>query len=155
MTGSHEFVLELPPAPENVAIARLFCASVARHFQADEEQVEDLKVAISEACTNSVKAHRDVGAEEPVRIVIRPRNGELLYEVIDEGAGIDDETAAAAMEGMTPPQGLYEGSLGLALIKSIFPKAEIVRNPGRGTTVRFPLEVPADSVVAILGATPK
>lgn len=139
-----EFVLDLPPAPECVAIARLFSASVARHFWIGEEQVEDLKIVVSEACTNSVKAHQGAGIGEPVRIVVRVRDGSLLYEVIDEGPGIDlGVVDGVATDAATPAQGLYEGSLGLILIRAIFPDAEILRNSGRGTTVRFALDIPA------------
>lgn len=142
--AADEFVLALPPAPECVAIARLFSASVARHFWIDEEQVEDLKIAVSEACTNSVKAHQSAGIGEPIRIVVRAREGSLFYEVVDVGSGIDLRVVdGVEADTATPVQGLYEGSLGLILIKAIFPEAEILRNPDRGTTVRFALDIPA------------
>ncbi len=123
-------------------MARMFAGSVARHFGCDEDVVEDIKVAVSEACTNSVKAHRDSGTSEPVELRARTLDGELTFEIVDAGAGIDTKIErAVASESATPAAGLYEGSLGLTLIRALFPGAEITRNDDRGTTVRFVVPV--------------
>lgn len=139
--GRDEFTLALPPEPEYVGVARLFAASVARHFGCDSESVEDLKVAVSEACTNSIKAHRDASVGEPVRIVVRLDGDALRFQVFDVGGGFDAPPPPA--DSVTPPLGLFEGSLGLTLIRSLFPDTEIARNAEGGTTVRFSLLLPA------------
>jgi len=117
-------------------MARIFGAAVARHFGCDEDAVEDVKIALSEACTNSVKAHRDNGVELPVRIIGIAEEDELLFEVVDEGPGIDLSKRDVSADA-TPPGGLFEGSLGLTVIRSLFPTAEIGPNAEVGTTVRF------------------
>ena len=119
-------------------MARMFAGSVARHFGCDEDVVEDVKVAVSEACTNSVKAHRETETAEPIELLARLVDEGLQFEVVDAGGGINTELQKAISDGaVTPAAGLYEGSLGLTLIRSLFPGAEIVRNEDRGTTVRF------------------
>jgi anti-sigma regulatory factor (Ser/Thr protein kinase) len=61
--------------------------------------------------------------------------------VVDDGVGIDPEIARRE-QTMTPPTGLQEGSLGLVLIRSLFPDTEIgAGRTGRGTTVRFSLSL--------------
>src|ERR1043166_6106562 len=128
----------MPPEPDYIAMARMFAGSVARHFGCDEDVVEDVKVAVSEACTNSVKAHRDRGNSEPIELFARLDDEEVTFEVVDAGGGIDIELQKAINENAaTPAAGLYEGSLGLMLIRSLFPATEIIRNGDRGTTVRF------------------
>src|SRR5437870_3353979 len=83
-----------------------------------------------------VKAHRESGTTESIELRAYARNGELTFEIVDSGKGIDTEMQAAVQQGAaTPAAGLYEGSLGLALIRSLFPGAEISRNDDRGTTV--------------------
>jgi serine/threonine-protein kinase RsbW len=134
--------LAIPPDAGYIAMARMFAGSVARHYGCDEDVVEDVKVAVSEACTNSVKAHHDSGTAEPIELRARALDGELTFEIVDSGKGIDTEMQRAVEEGAaTPATGLYEGSLGLTLIRSLFPGAEILRNDDRGTTVRFVVPV--------------
>ena len=137
-TDVEELRLSIPPEPGYIAMARMFAGSVARHFGCDEDVVEDVKVAVSEACTNSVKAHRDRGNVEPIELLARMDDEEITFEVVDAGGGIDTALQKAITEGTaTPVGGLYEGSLGLMLIRSLFPGTEIIRNGDHGTTVRF------------------
>jgi len=137
-TDVEDLRLSIPPEPGYIAMARMFAGSVARHFGCDEDVVEDVKVAVSEACTNSVKAHRDRKNNEPIELVARLDEDGITFEVVDAGGGIDTSLQEAINENAaTPAAGLYEGSLGLMLIRSLFPGAEIVRNGDRGTTVRF------------------
>lgn len=118
-------------------MARMFAGSVARHFGCDEDVVEDVKVAVSEACTNSVKAHRERENSEPIDLLARLGDSELTFVIVDSGGGFDAELQKAVAEGaVTPATGLYEGSLGLTLIRALFPSTEIINNDG-GATVRF------------------
>lgn len=137
-TEVEELRLSIPPEPGYIAMARMFAGSVARHFGCDEDVVEDVKVAVSEACTNSVKAHRDRGNTEPIELLARLDAADVMFEVVDAGGGIDTALQKAiADSAATPAAGLYEGSLGLMLIQSLFPSTEIIRNGDHGTTVRF------------------
>jgi len=135
VAGTDELVLEIPPDPEQIRTARLFAAASARHFGIDEERVEDLKVAISEACTNAMKAHRHSGLGDPIRVIATPDPGGVRFAVVDAGAGFDPPEALVEAEDDAPPSGITEGTLGLALIGALFPGAEIERNAGRGMTV--------------------
>jgi serine/threonine-protein kinase RsbW len=144
--ATDQLQLAIPPEPGYIAMSRMFAASVARHYGADEDVVEDLKVAVSEACTNSVKAHRDGGTNDAIYLRARYVDGMIEFEIVDSGIGIDPALQAAAAEGIvTPAAGLYEGSLGLTLIRSLFPNTEIFRNEDRGTTVRFSMRADEDA----------
>jgi serine/threonine-protein kinase RsbW len=139
--------LMIPPEAGSVAMARMFAASVARHFGCDEGTVEDVKVAISEACTNAVKAHEGAGIQDPVRIVATAEPMGLRFEVMDDGEGVD-LAAVTSDSAATPPGGLYEGSLGLVLIRSLFGSLDIGRNGERGTRIRFVAPI-GDAIVSI------
>lgn len=140
------FFLDLPPEPEHVRTARLFAAAIARHFGAVEDRVEDLKVAISEAATNSIKAHRQTEMDSPVRIAADAELDGLRFRVIDAGPGFAaDASAAAPDDTPTPVPGLFEGSLGLTVIRSLFPDVQISRNSERGMTVSFFVETAAET----------
>ena len=136
------FSLEVPPEPHQVRTARLFAAAVARHFGTDEERIEDLKVAISVAATNSNKAHRDAGVDEAVTIAAAASDGAVRFSVIDAGPGFSAESVSAnPIDPPTPATGLFEGSLGLTLIQTLFPNVQIERNPSRGMTVSFSVDM--------------
>jgi serine/threonine-protein kinase RsbW len=134
-----ELVLLMSPQADFVATARLFAASVARHVGCKEETVEDLKVAISEAVTNSIKAQRTAGVSESIRVVARVGRS-LSFEVVDAGRGFG--VSPPLQQETTPSGGLYEGSFGLALIRALFGDVSIEPNQNGGTTVRFSLPLP-------------
>ena len=57
--------LEIPARPEFVALARLVVSSMASTDAVlTDDQVDDLKIAVSEACTNAIEAHGMVSTEE-------------------------------------------------------------------------------------------
>ena len=134
-----ELILDVAPEPEHARTARLFAAAAARHYGVAEERVEDLKVAISEACTNAFRAHTDAGISDPVRVVAVAEAGGVRFSVVDAGRGFEPPPPDAGKD-YTPPGGIFEGSLGLTLIHSLFPDAEISRNTGAGMTVSFVVE---------------
>lgn len=73
---SHDaFTLTLPPRSEHLATARSFAASVARHFDVVGETVEDLKIAVTEACIDAIAS----GA--PVRVRAEANGHALVFEV--------------------------------------------------------------------------
>ena len=54
--------LDIPSSPEFIAIVRLVVASVASARRAlADERIDDLKLAVSEACTNAIEANRSIG----------------------------------------------------------------------------------------------
>lgn len=134
-----ELVLEVAPEPEHVRTARLFAAAAARHFSVADERVEDLKVAISEACTNAFRAHADAGISDPVRVIATAEASGVRFSVVDAGPGFEPR-APDAGDDYTPPGGIFEGSLGLTLIHSLFPDAGMARNPTAGMIVSFVVE---------------
>jgi serine/threonine-protein kinase RsbW len=140
MEHDGRFTLSVAPTPELVAVARMFSARVARHFECLEEQVQDIKIAISEACSNAVHAHRGAGIHRPIRIIAQPTSEGLSYEIIDVGPGF--EFAGTPVRIPHDPGELLGGGLGLALIRALFPDVEIVSNGESGTTVRFSVRAP-------------
>ena len=144
--GLDELVLNLPPDPEQVRTARLFAAAAARHFEISEERVEDLKVAISEACTNAMKSHQGAGITDVVTIVATSIPDGVRVAVIDRGPGFDADAALNVGGDYTPPGGLSEGTLGLSVIRALFPSLRIERNPDRGMTVSIDVTSAGDDI---------
>jgi serine/threonine-protein kinase RsbW len=134
------YILEIDPDPLLVPTARMFAATVARQLGCAEEAVMDVKIAVSEACTNAVQAHLDKHVESPVRLKVEEQGEGLVYEVQDSGHGIDEmppdppEVFQRAIE-----DGAAEQGMGLALIRALFPSTEFEPRDD-GTLVRFRID---------------
>jgi serine/threonine-protein kinase RsbW len=133
--------LEFPAEARFVATARLFAAAMARHYGCDENVVEDVRIAVSEACTNSVEALAKASTDGSVTVAAFVRPAALGFEVTDSGPGFDPPDLshpippAAGSIGSLQPD-LHLG-LGLSVIHALFEDALVTRNPGAGTTVSF------------------
>jgi len=124
--------LRIPARPEYIALCRLALTGLAKLRPLEQELVEDLKLALTEACTNSVRhAYRD-GGVGAVEIVYELYADRLAIEVTDEGAGFEPAEQSGGVDG------LAEGGLGIAIIRSIADELEVGRQPGgRGSRLRF------------------
>jgi anti-sigma regulatory factor (Ser/Thr protein kinase) len=132
-------VLEIPPDPASIRTARLFAAAVARHFACPEDEVEDVRLAVSEAVTSAVRAQTETAQTSAIRVACELDGTRLLFEITSAGP-----PPVPPGTGETPPGGLYEGSLGLALIESLFDDSAIARTSDGGTLVSFSVAVVPD-----------
>jgi serine/threonine-protein kinase RsbW len=135
----NEYVLEIDPEPQLIPTARMFAATVARQHGYPEESVLDLKIAVSEACTNAVNAHRTSGVESVVRVAAMTNGQDLRYEITDAGKGFDYEPEdPSAVFRRAAEDAADVPGMGLALIRTLFPSVEVQRE-SEGTIVRFAL----------------
>ena len=103
-------------------------------FEMDD--IDDMKVAVSEACTNTIDhafPADDESSPKPSPVLIRfiPRPGELRVEVEDVGKGFDPDRIQVDLSKGPP----VEGGLGLYLIHQLTDTAEVQSAPGSGTKV--------------------
>jgi serine/threonine-protein kinase RsbW len=131
----HGAELRIPPDPQFVSLARLVVVTAARRAGMDEERVEDLRIAVSEATTNAIRSHGREGSEE--RVV-------LTFGAIGEDDGFE-VTIADSGGGFTPlsPDELAgrpwtdEGGLGVTLIRGLADDVEFVQEQGMHVSLRF------------------
>jgi serine/threonine-protein kinase RsbW len=125
--------LTIPAKAEYIVLCRLALAGLLRARPIPDETLADLKLALTEACSNSVRhAYRD-GRPGHVEIVYRLREDALVIEVIDEGEGF------VLREPAGDGQPVDESGLGLAIIRSLTDDMELVQGADavRGATLRF------------------
>jgi serine/threonine-protein kinase RsbW len=131
--GGAKVRLTIPARAEYITLGRLALTGIARVRELSDEVLADLKLALTEAASNSVR--HAYAADEPagvVEISYELRPDRLVIEVTDEGEGFDPAEADG------PPEELSEGGLGIAIIRAIADKVEIGRQPdGRGSRLRF------------------
>ena len=132
------YILEMDPDPRLVPTARMFAATVARQLGCPEESVLDVKLAISEACSNAVQAQQEAGVGEPISLRVEETGPELVYEIADAGEGLDFVPEEPPEVFRRAAERGQEQGMGLALIRALFPGAEFLARD-RGTVVRFAL----------------
>src|ERR1044072_3943694 len=72
MTMGSDGRLPHPARPENVAVIRHVLGAYAEALQLPAELVEDMRLAVTEACTNVVRHAYHEGEPGPIDVVIRP-----------------------------------------------------------------------------------
>ncbi|MGE5591826.1 MAG: anti-sigma F factor [Bacillota bacterium] len=123
--------LEILAVPENVGVARLALGSFASQMDFTLAELDEIKVAVSEAVTNSVVHAYPVGPG-PVVIAAEHDGRELLISVRDSGRGIADVAQARQPSFSTDPERM---GLGFVFMDSFMDQLEVDSRPGQGTTV--------------------
>jgi serine/threonine-protein kinase RsbW len=124
--------LTIPAKAEYITLVRLALSGLSTFRPLDEETLGDLKLAVTEACSNSVRhAYRD-GRAGSVEVVYELHPDRLVVEVSDDGEGFPLEHAAPVGGSLT------EGGLGIAIIRELADELELgSRESGKGSRLRF------------------
>jgi serine/threonine-protein kinase RsbW len=129
--GSQTVRLTIPAKAEYITLVRLALSGLSRLHPFSEETLGDLKLAVTEACTNSVR-HGYEDGEGTVEIVYELQPDRLVVEVADDGPGFD-----AAGDRPTE-DALAEGGLGIEIIRAVSDEFEAgERAGGHGSRLRF------------------
>jgi anti-sigma regulatory factor (Ser/Thr protein kinase) len=113
--------LTLPARPENVAVARHAIGGFADVLEVPDQTLADVKLAVTEACTNVV-VHAYPDGEGPMGLRASVDDGVLRVVVVDEGRGILPRADSPGL------------GLGLPLIARLTEQFEVLPGPrGRGT----------------------
>jgi serine/threonine-protein kinase RsbW len=126
--------LTIPAKPEYITLSRLALTGLSRVRPLADDTLADLKLALTEACSNSVRhAYGEAGGHVEISFELRPDR--LVVEVADDGSGFD---AADVGRDVDSEEDLTEGGLGIAIIRSIADEVDIAdRSDGRGSRLRF------------------
>jgi serine/threonine-protein kinase RsbW len=123
--------LSIPARPEYITLCRLALTGIGRLRELSDELLADLKLALTEAASNSVR-HAYGGEVGVVEISYELLPDRLVIEVTDDGGGFDP------LETVGAPDELSEGGLGIAIIRAIADEVEIGAQPdGKGSRLRF------------------
>jgi anti-sigma regulatory factor (Ser/Thr protein kinase) len=111
-------VLRLPASPAHVRTARLVAAAMARRSGVDEGLLDEVRLAVGEACARAVRQHERYGVQEPVTVEFVDR-GKFAVAVIDRapvGPAGGASTGAAQLEDLvSTPLGPAVGAFAPAL----------------------------------------
>lgn len=120
--------LRFSASPEHVRTARLVAAAVARRAGVDESVLDELRLAVGEACSRAVGLHATHGLTSPVRVTLTEGEKSFSIEVGDDAPGAvpapREQSAAEAAEGVD--------ELGLAVISGLVDDVEVVSGSDGG-----------------------
>ena len=115
--------LRIPSKPEWVAVARLAVSGIANRLPFSVEDIEDLKLAIAEACTTCIQ---DSSASETIDITCEASPDALRIRVRDHGFG------GVRGEAPRPRSVSLNEGLGVFLIQALMDQVEYNVDPHSG-----------------------
>lgn len=120
--------MEITANPEYVSIIRLTTSGIANKVGFCIDDIEDLKVAISEACTNAIKHSSD----DRFTIIYSMIENGLIIEIIDNGKGYDRSSVSEP-----DIDNLKESGMGLFIIESLMDEVIVESQEGKGTSIKM------------------
>ena len=118
--GTRSIHLRIPAKPEYITLCRLALTGLAQLREISDDTLADLKLALTEAVSNSVRHAYGEQGDGHVDITYELHPDRLGIQVVDDGHGFDPEetpTFAGAE--------LSEGGLGIAIIRTIADEFEL------------------------------
>jgi serine/threonine-protein kinase RsbW len=120
--------MEITSNPDYVSIIRLTTSAVANKIGFSADEIEDIKVAISEACTNAIKHSED----DKFNIEFKILHNGLNIEIRDNGKGYDNNLIITP--DLDKPK---ENGLGLFIIQALMDEVSINSKEGEGTVINM------------------
>jgi serine/threonine-protein kinase RsbW len=120
--------------PAGVPQARAAITELCERLGLDHEQADDIRLAVTEACTNCVlHSQRDTPGDATFVIDAHVSGDELVIVVRDFGGGI-----------LRAPAGSGGLGLGMQLIEQLSTSCEVSSRPGGGTRVEMHFDIAGD-----------
>ena len=127
--------LTLPARAENVAVVRHAIGGLGEALDIDDQTLSDVKLAVTEACTNAV-VHAYPDGEGPLEVAAYVREERLMLVVRDEGRGIVPRTDSPGL------------GLGLPLIATLAEALELGSDDEHHTEVRMTFRLGHEGIAA-------
>jgi len=118
--------ISIPNKPEFLRVVRLLVSGYASRWPLSIDEVENIKVAVSEACNTAIQTAAESDAEEYIKIKCWHENKQLVFEIKDKSSRAhapDDE------------EELEERGLGMLLIRTLMNQVDVETKPGKGAKI--------------------
>jgi len=133
MAIKNQITIVLQSLSENVAIARVTAATFAAQIDFTLNEIEEIKVAVSEAVSNVV-IHGYEDENGQIELIMNLYEDRLEYIISDSGKGIADIALARQPSYSSDPERM---GLGFAFMESFMDKLDVTSEINKGTTVRM------------------
>jgi serine/threonine-protein kinase RsbW len=137
--------LRIPSELGYEKIAREAVATVARRLEFDENKTEDIKTAVSEACTNAIRYGGGADARMKVVVILTADEDKLDILIKDPGASGSppDDVGIPDINGMVEGKTRL-GGMGLFIIRELVDEAGFVEGDEEGNQFRMVIYRMAD-----------
>ncbi|SDX33692.1 serine/threonine-protein kinase RsbW [Marininema mesophilum] len=138
--------LAIPAKAQYVGVVRLTVSGIANRMGFHYDDIEDMKLALAEACTNAVD-HAYSGQEGQIAVSFFIFEDRLAIRVSDEGNSFDISSVkqrSGPIDKDLPLTSMRERGLGLHLMETLMDRVEI--NGGRGVIVTMTKFIHRDEV---------
>ena len=133
----HTIHLSIPPRNDHLALVRRVVSTAAGVVDdLTDRRIDDLSLAVSEACANAIDAQRAIGELTPVGIRIDLAPGAIAVTVTDHAGGFSPDALDPLPSVEDPGRLRHEHGLGLPLIRSLSESVTFARTDD-GTAVRI------------------
>jgi serine/threonine-protein kinase RsbW len=105
--------------PEAIVRARRLVARAAADAGLSEDRVDDLLVAVSEACTNAMESHQRMSVTAPLEITCIVEGGVFEVQIRDRGAGFDPSSLPVRPPIADPGHLAIERGWGIQLMRQL------------------------------------
>ena len=127
--------LRFAPLPEHVRTARLVAVALARRAGVEDGLLDEVRLAVGEACSRAVGLHRSAAPGEPVLVRFAPPGERFRVEVADLVTGGPVPKQEDAGDGEAA--GLFEvnggeADMGLAVLRGLVDDLEVETVPAGG-----------------------
>ena len=125
--------------PQNVSLARLIVASMLAETDLLLAELDEIKVAVSEAVSNAIIHGYQNDPNQSVELAVHIVNNHLIVEVSDNGVGIAD-----IKQAMQPNYSQIEERMGLGFcfMQSFMDEVKVKSEQGEGTSVTLIKHLP-------------
>ncbi|KOG35368.1 ATP-binding protein [Streptomyces resistomycificus] len=124
--------LRFSALPEHVRTARLVAAAVARRAGVDEAVLDEVRLAVGEACSRAVGLHVSGGIMAPVKVVLIEEEKQFSIEVGDEAPRVSPGDRASGA-GEDADAEAEEDEMGLAVISGLVDDVEVTAGEHGGS----------------------
>ncbi|MEV7801493.1 ATP-binding protein [Microbispora sp. NPDC088329] len=131
--------------PAHVRTARLVATAIARRTGVAEAILDEVRLAVGEACSRAVEAHRLHCPGEPVRIELRDDAGRFEVTVTDAAPSEDVTPQMLEANGSLMPE---IDNLGIAVIAGLADDVEVLPGP-KGMRIRMSWPASPNGVAAL------
>jgi anti-sigma regulatory factor (Ser/Thr protein kinase) len=131
--------------PAHVRTARLVATAIARRTGVAESLLDEVRLAVGEACSRAVEAHRLHCPAEPVRIELRDDGGRFEVTVTDSAPSEDVSPQIVEADGNFMPE---MAGLGIAVIAGLADDVEVSPGP-KGMRIRMSWPASPNGLAAI------
>lgn len=142
MTIKNQIKMSFLSLGDNVGIARIAAAAFAAQLDFTISELEEIKVAISEAVSNAI-IHGYGSNSGNIELIMILQDDKLEYSIIDYGKGIADIALARQPAYSTEPERM---GLGFVFMESFMDELSVESKLGKGTIIRMAKKIDPNKV---------